>query len=164
MVSSETAWTRSCTGRLCQYRYSSAFISSNLVYLRMVLSMRSFVSCPALHLGSGGAWRRWGLGSALPGCIKTYPWCSRTPALRAPGSLILLSTACRGLRHRGPRLLRCARPRPKGPRSRARRPWYGYRYRHRCRRNVVGPAEPQWAYAYSARDGCRSRPPYPPLP
>ena len=30
---------RSCTGRLCQYRYLSAFISLWLVYLRMIFSI-----------------------------------------------------------------------------------------------------------------------------
>ncbi len=38
-VSSVTALIRSWTGRLCQYRYSSAFISSRLSYTRTVLSI-----------------------------------------------------------------------------------------------------------------------------
>ena len=38
-MSSETALIRSCVGRLRQSRYSSAFMASKLVKMRMVLSM-----------------------------------------------------------------------------------------------------------------------------
>jgi hypothetical protein len=44
MVSSETASIRSCTGRLCQHRYLSAFISLWLLYLRVIFSTLGFAA------------------------------------------------------------------------------------------------------------------------
>ena len=48
-VSSDTASIRSCTDRLRQYWYSSAFIASRLAYLWMVLSMCVLWHVPGLR-------------------------------------------------------------------------------------------------------------------
>src|SRR5450631_1102090 len=48
---------RSCAGRLCQYRYSSAFISSKLAYLRTVRSMRSICSTRPNRRANRGLFR-----------------------------------------------------------------------------------------------------------
>ena len=85
---------RSSTGALCQYRYSSVFISSKLAYVRMFLSMRLFVSrtAPLFNVRVGPrslayttAVRSWHFrpwDSATPACV-TYPLYVLTPPLSA---------------------------------------------------------------------------------